>query len=132
MVGYAIRRLLAAIPVLVMVTLVTFLMIKLVPGDPAAVIGGPEATDAQLDQIRHQLGLDQPFLVQMGGWYWRLLHGDLGDSFLLSRPVSQAIVERLPVTLSLTGLSMLISVVVAVALGLLSAVRANTWRDQFA
>jgi peptide/nickel transport system permease protein len=130
MFGYALRRLLATIPVLMLVTLLTFLLIKLVPGDPAAVIGGPEATDAQLDVIRHQLGLDQPFLLQMGRWYWHLLHGDLGDSFLLSRGVSQAIVERLPVTLSLAGLSMLMSVVVAVAMGLLAAVRANSWLDQ--
>jgi len=130
MLPYILRRLLATIPVLVLVTLITFLMIRLVPGDPAAVIGGPEATNAQLDEIRHQLGLDRPFLAQMGSWYWRLLHGDLGESFLLGRPVTQAIVERLPVTLSLTLFSMLLSVSMAVSMGIVSAIRANSWVDQ--
>ena len=132
MAAFALRRLITAIPVLVLVTLLTFLMIRLVPGDPAAVIGGLNATDEQIAEIRHDLGLDRPFIVQMGQWYWRLLHGDLGDSYLLSRPVSQAIVERLPVTLSLTAFALLLSVAIAVVVGILAAVRANSWLDQVA
>ena len=132
MAAFALRRLITAIPVLVLVTLLTFLMIRLVPGDPAAVIGGLNATDEQIAEIRHDLGLDRPFIVQMGLWYWRLLHGDLGDSYLLSRPVSQAIVERLPVTLSLTAFALLLSVAIAVVVGILAAVRANSWLDQVA
>jgi peptide/nickel transport system permease protein len=132
MFGYVLRRLIAMVPVLILVTLLTFLLIKLVPGDPAAAIGGLSATDAQIASIRHELGLDQPFLAQMGAWYWRLLHGNLGDSYLLGRGVSEAIVERLPVTLSLTFLSLVLSFVVAVATGILAAVRANSWIDQLA
>jgi peptide/nickel transport system permease protein len=132
MAAFALRRLTSAIPVLLLVTLLTFLMIRLVPGDPAAVIGGLNATDEQIASIRHDLGLDRPFIVQMGLWYWRLAHGDLGDSYLLSRPVSQAIVERLPVTLSLTGFALLLSVAIAVVVGILAAVRANSWLDQVA
>jgi peptide/nickel transport system permease protein len=132
MAAFALRRLTTAIPVIILVTLLTFLMIRLVPGDPAAVIGGLNATDEQIAEIRHDLGLDRPFVVQMGLWYWRLLHGDLGDSYLLSRPVSQAIVERLPVTLSLTGFALLLSVAIAVGVGILAAARANSWLDQVA
>ncbi len=132
MTGYVLRRLLAMVPVLVLVTLLTFLLIRLVPGDPAAAIGGLSATDAQIAAIRHELGLDAPFLSQMGAWYWRLLHGNLGESYLLGRGVSQAIAERLPVTLSLTALSLVLSFVVAVAVGILAAVRANSWVDHVA
>jgi peptide/nickel transport system permease protein len=132
MVAFALRRLTSTIPVLFLVTLLTFLMIRLVPGDPAAVIGGLNATDEQIASIRHDLGLDRPFIVQMGLWYWRLAHGNLGDSYLLSRPVSQAIVERLPVTLSLTSFALLLSVAIAVVIGIFAAVRANSWLDQVA
>ena len=128
---YIIRRLLSAIPVLFLVTLISFLIMKLVPGDPALVIGGLQATPAEIEHIRRQLGLDQPFHVQVLSWYGRLLQGDLGDSFLLGRSVTQAILERLPVTLSISFYALVLTLLLALVSGVLAALRQNTWVDQF-
>jgi peptide/nickel transport system permease protein len=130
MVRYLIYRLLSAIPILCIVSLVSFLLIFLVPGDPAAEIAGPGATAEEVARIRHSLGLDQHLGVQMLTYYDRLLHGDLGRSILLNRSVTTAFLERVPVTLSLTGLALAISLSLAIALGILAAVRQNTWVDQ--
>ena len=127
---FAIRRLLISVPVLVLVSLMSFAVIWLVPGDPAAVFLDVSATPQQLAQVRHQLGLDQPFYLQMLAWYGRILHGDLGQSILLNRSVAQAIIERLPVTLSLTALALAFAVLMGVAAGLLAAMRHQTWADQ--
>jgi peptide/nickel transport system permease protein len=127
---FAVRRLLISVPVLVLVSLMSFAVIWIVPGDPAAVFLDVSATPAQLAQVRHQLGLDQPFYLQMLAWYGRILHGDLGQSILLNRSVAQAIVERLPVTLSLTALSLVFAVLMGVVAGLLAAMRHGTWADQ--
>jgi peptide/nickel transport system permease protein len=128
---YIVRRLLSAIPVLFLVTLISFSIMKLVPGDPALVIGGLQATPAEIEHIRHQLGLDQPFHVQVLSWYGRLLRGDLGDSFLLGRSVTQAILERLPVTLSISFYALVLTLLLALVSGVLAALRQNTWVDQF-
>lgn len=127
---FAIRRLLVSVPVLVLVSLMSFAVIWLVPGDPAAVFLDVSATPQQLAQVRHQLGLDQPFYLQMLAWYGRILHGDLGQSILLNRSVAQAIIERLPVTLSLTALALVFAVLMGVVAGLLAAMRHQTWADQ--
>jgi peptide/nickel transport system permease protein len=127
---FAIRRLLISLPVLVLVSLMSFAVIWLVPGDPAAVFLDVSATPQQLAQVRHQLGLDQPFYLQMLAWYGRILHGDLGQSILLNRSVAQAIIERLPVTLSLTALALVFAVLMGVVAGLLAAMRHQTWADQ--
>ena len=127
---FAFRRLLISVPVLVLVSLMSFAVIWLVPGDPAAVFLDVSATPQQLADVRHQLGLDQPFYVQMLAWYGRILHGDLGQSILLNRSVAQAIIERLPVTLSLTALSLIFAVLMGVIAGLLAAMRHGRWADQ--
>jgi len=127
---FIVRRLLISIPVLVLVSLLSFAVIWLVPGDPAAVFLDASATPQQLAQMRHQLGLDQPFYSQMLAWYGRILHGDLGRSILLNRSVSEAIVERLPVTLSLTALALVFATLMGVIAGLLAAVRHGGWADQ--
>ena len=124
------RRLLISAPVLVLVSLLSFAVIWLVPGDPAAVFLDASATPQQLAQMRHQLGLDQPFYSQMLAWYERILHGDLGRSILLNRSVTSAIIERLPVTLSLTGLALAFAGLMGVVAGLLAAVRHGHWTDQ--
>ena len=85
MARFIVRRLLIAIPVLVLVSLMSFAVIWLVPGDPAAVFLDASATPEQLAQVRHRLGLDEPFYLQMIAWYGRILHGDLGQSILLNR-----------------------------------------------
>ncbi len=130
MLRFTVRRLLIFIPVLALVSLMSFAVIWLVPGDPAAVFLDPGATPAQLAQVRHRLGLDAPFYLQMLAWYGRILHGDLGRSILLNRGVTQAILERLPVTLSLTGLALFFATLLGIAAGILAAMRHNTWADQ--
>jgi peptide/nickel transport system permease protein len=132
MARYLVYRLLSAIPVLVVVSLASFLLIFLVPGDPAAEIAGPGATSEEVTRIRAQLGLDEPVAVQMLNYYRRLLRADLGHSIMLNRSVTTAIVERAPVTLSLTALALGISLSLAVLLGVVAAVRRNTWVDQSA
>ncbi len=132
MTRYLIYRLLSAIPVLAVVSLASFGLIFLVPGDPAAEIAGPGATSEEVARIRSQLGLDAPIHVQMVSYYGRLFRGDLGHSIMLNRSVTTAIIERAPVTLSLTAMALGISLTVAILLGVVAAVKRNTWVDQSA
>lgn len=127
---YIARRLLATIVVLWLVTLVSFSIMSLVPGDPAVVMAGVGASADQVQRIREQFGLDAPFLVRLSRWYVDLLRGNLGDSILLGRTVAQAIAERVPATLSLATLAFGLTVVFGVVLGTIAAVRQNTWVDQ--
>ncbi len=129
---YVAYRLLSAVPILFVVSLVSFLIIFLVPGDPASEIAGPGATAEEVARIRQSLGLDQHAGIQMLTWYGRLLQGDLGQSILLNRSVAAAIVERAPVTLSLALLALALSLSLALLLGVLAAVKQNTWIDQSA
>lgn len=124
------RRLLSAIPVLFVVSLMTFVIMWLVPGDVSAEIGGTDATPEQIQQIREQLGIDRPLIERAVNWYGNLLHGDLGYSYLLNRSVIDAVLERIPVTLSLAGLSLVLTTIMGTLLGVLAAVRHNSWVDQ--
>ena len=125
-------RLLAAVPVLLVVSLFSFGLTLLVPGDIAAEMAGPSANRAEVEQIRTQLGLNQPPLERMASWYGGLLRGDLGKSILLNQSVGSAILERLPVTLSLAGIALLVAALVGIPLGLLAAAKAHKWQDQAA
>lgn len=129
MLTYIARRLLTAIPVLLLVSLIAFLIMRLVPGDAASVLAGPSATPDEIETLRMALGLDRPAHVQLATWYWRLLNGDLGDSFTLGRSVWQAIAERAPVTLSLSLYALVLTVVAGILLGIVAAARQNTWID---
>ncbi len=115
---------------LALVSLLAFGVIWLVPGDPASVLLGPGATPEQLAHMRRELGLDQPVWLQMIHWYGRILHGDLGQSILLRRGVAGAIVARLPVTLSLTGLALALAVLLGIIAGVLAAAEHGTTADQ--
>jgi len=108
-----------------------FLLLQLLPGDPAVAIAGSEATPEAVDRIRQQLGLDRPLLEQLLNWFSRLAHGDFGKSLILNQSVVGAVVERLPVTLSLSFLSLLITLPAGVSLGVLAAYWRNTWLDSF-
>ena len=130
MIQFILRRLLVALPVLLLVSLISASIMQLVPGDPAAVIAGQNASDAEIAQIREQLGLNRPFPVKLAAWYRDLARGDLGNSILLNRPVTQAIAERVPVTLALAGFALFLTVAIGVPCGIVAAVRANTWVDQ--
>jgi len=127
---FIVHRLLAAVPVLFLVSLITFGLLWLVPGDPASIFLDASATQEALERVRRELGLDRPFLVRMGEWYMRVLQGDLGTSLLLNRSVTSAIFERLPVTLSLTFLAFFFAVLIGVAAGVVAAVRYGRLADQ--
>jgi peptide/nickel transport system permease protein len=130
MLKFLARRLAGTLLVLLLVSLLTFGIIWLVPGDPTAILLDASATPEQAARLRAQLGLDQPLLEQMLEWYGRLLRGDLGQSILLDRSVAAALIERLPVTLSLAGFALAVAVVLGVTAGLLAAMYHNRWPDQ--
>ena len=127
---YVARRLGATVLVLFLVTLISFSIMHMVPGDPAVVMAGVGASADQVQRIREQFGLDAPFLVRLGRWYAGLLRGDLGQSILLGRSVAQAIAERLPATLALAAFAFGLTAVLGVVLGTIAAVRQHTWVDQ--
>ena len=103
---------------------------QIVPGDPAMIIAGLGATPQEVARVRAQLGLDQPWHIQLARWYQGLARGDLGDSLLLGRSVSRALIERLPVTVSLTGYALVLTLVVGILSGVAASLRPNTWLDQ--
>ncbi|NEV76871.1 ABC transporter permease, partial [Rhodopseudomonas sp. BR0C11] len=131
MLGYLIRRLLAAIPVMGVVALFVFLLLRLTPGDPAAIIAGDSATPEQLMRIRTSLGLNEPLYVQFFTWVGRLLHGDLGVSLISQVPVLQMIGQRIEPTITVALSTIVLSVIVAVPLGVVAAWKHGTWVDRF-
>jgi peptide/nickel transport system permease protein len=114
---------------MLIVSIVVFLLLYITPGDPAAMILGTQATPEQLEGLRHEMGLDQPAHVQLIRWMGRLIHGDLGESIFLDRPVTQAIQERVEPTVLLTLLATVFAVSLGLPLGIISAVRRGTWFD---
>jgi peptide/nickel transport system permease protein len=128
--GYFLKRLLATIPVMGVVALFVFSLLYITPGDPAAVIAGDIATEEDIARIRAKLGLDQPYLVRFGTWLWALAHGDLGVSIFNNLPVAQQIGQRLEPTVALTLCTLIVTVLVAVPLGVIAAWRAGTWIDR--
>jgi peptide/nickel transport system permease protein len=115
------NRLLAAVPVLLTVAVIVFLLLRLTPGDPAAAIGGDSATTEQIAEIRSKLGLDQPLAEQFVRWARRTATGDLGESFFFKKTVSELIAQRIEPTLSLAVVTIVLAVLVAVPLGVLAA-----------
>jgi peptide/nickel transport system permease protein len=130
---FVLRRLLASIPVVIGITIIAFLLIHLVPGDPAqAMLFGSNASPEQIDALRNQLGLTQPLWQQYLDFVGQLLHGDLGTSYVTHNPVAYELVSRTPSTLALTGTAMLVAVVVGVPLGLVAGIRPNSVLDNVA
>jgi peptide/nickel transport system permease protein len=128
-VAFLIRRLLLTLPILFIVSVVCWSLINLIPGDPATVILGPEASEQAKEQMRERLGLDKPLVVQYVDWLGNVLRGDLGESLRDGTPVSQLILQRLPVTLELALGTFLVSLTIAVVAGILSASNRGTWID---
>ena len=124
------RRLLATIPVLAIVAVLVFLMLRLTPGDPAAILAGDAANTEQIAKIREGLGLDRPLIVQFGIWAKSILSGDLGESFYYKMKVTTLIGQRLEATVSLATLTILIAVLTSVPLGVLAAWRFGGWFDR--
>jgi peptide/nickel transport system permease protein len=124
------RRLAATVAVMAVVAFVVFGLLYFTPGDPAAILAGDAATSDDIARIREKLGLDQPFLVRLGTWLWALAHGDLGTSIFTNLPVTRLIGQRIEPTVALTLCTLLVTVVVAVTLGVLAAARAGKWIDR--
>jgi peptide/nickel transport system permease protein len=130
MLAYVLRRLLATVPVMLVVAVLVFLMLRLTPYDPAAIIAGDNATSDQVAAIRTRLGLDQPIHTQFFIWGARTLRGDFGESFYFKKQVSELILDRLEPTLSLTLVTIVLAVLVAVPLGVIAAWRHGGWIDR--
>jgi peptide/nickel transport system permease protein len=130
MLAEVLRRLVAIIPVMGVVAIAVFGLLHFTPGDPAVIIAGDYATSEDIARIRAKLGLDRPFLAQVGIWVGQIVRGDLGTSIFSGLPVSTLIGQRVGATLSLTVLAMLISVGVGVPLGVIAAWRQGSWVDR--
>ncbi len=130
MLAYVVRRILSTIPVMVIVALFVFSLLYIAPGDPAAIIAGDQATPADVARIRVNLGLDRPFPIRFGEWGWRVLHGDLGTSIFTNLPVTRMIEQRVEPTLSLMALTLVISISLAVPMGVIAAWNNGRWPDR--
>ena len=130
MLAFIARRVLATIPVLFVVATIVFLLLRLTPGDPAAVIAGDSANPEQIAQIRASLGLEKPLLQQFGIWLSNISRGDFGESFFFKKRVTELIAQRLEPTLALATCTILLSVLIAVPLGVLAAWRHGSWVDR--
>ena len=131
MVVYIVQRILAAIPVMGFVALFVFLLLRLTPGDPAAILAGDTATPEQLEKIRESLGLNEPLFRQFFNWIFQLLQGDFGTSILSGKPVIELIADRMEPTISLALTTIILSVLIAVPLGVLAAWKQGTLIDRF-
>ena len=131
MLGYLVRRVLAAVPVMGVVALFVFLLLRITPGDPAAIIAGDNATPAQLERIRTSLGLNEPLYVQFFTWVNKLLHGDLGVSLISNVPVLKMIGQRVEPSISIALSTIILAVLIAVPLGVIAAWKHGTWIDRF-
>jgi peptide/nickel transport system permease protein len=119
------------IPVLLGVSIVVFFMVRAIPGDPAQLLLGQQATEEQVQQVRHNMGLDKPVIVQYGIFLADAVRGDLGDSIVTGRPVTTELLARFPATLELTAFAMLVAILVGVPVGVISAVKQYSWLDKF-
>jgi peptide/nickel transport system permease protein len=122
-------RVLQAVPVILIVSVLAFLLMSLLPGDPAVVIAGDQASPEAIEKVRRSLGLDRPFLEQIGLWFLQLAQGNFGASLMLNQSVVSAMGERLPVTMSLAGLSLAFTLPVGIFAGSIAAYYRQTWID---
>ncbi len=130
MLAYATRRVLATIPVILIVALFVFSLLYIAPGDPAAIIAGDQATPDDVERIRASLGLDRPFVIRFVDWLWSVLQGDLGNSIFTNLPVSHMIQQRIEPTLSLMALTLTLSLSFAIPMGVIAAWKHGTWIDR--
>lgn len=129
MFAYFVRRMLASVGVILAMIFLVMLILDIVPGDPAALMLGENATQEMVEELRHQLGLDKPLLARYVDYLWKLLHGDLGRSVREMAPVSRLIGDTWPATLELTAAAMVLTFVVGVPLGLISGAKPGSWLD---
>jgi peptide/nickel transport system permease protein len=132
MLAYTLRRIAQAVPILLLVSLISFGIMQLVPGDPAAVLAGPNATPDELIKLRQTLGLDKSLLSQIMIFYGNLFQGDLGYSIILGEPVLKVVLERSPISISLALYSLALTVILGLSIGVIAAMKHNRWIDQAA
>jgi peptide/nickel transport system permease protein len=128
--AYIARRLIQVAPVIILVSIIVFIMIRLIPGDPALVLLGTDVTPQQMSAERARMGLDQPVYVQYIIWAGNMIRGDLGNSFINSYPVSQLILKKLPATVQLSVAALLVATLLSFPLGILSALNNGKWPDR--
>ncbi len=129
MASFIVRRLIQTIFVIFLVTIITFSLMQIIPGDPVITMLGTEATQEQINVLRHELWLDQPLHIQYIHWLNNVLHGDFGSSFIFHEPVTDLLAERIPVTLYLSIWAFLGSIILGIAAGIISAIRRGGWLD---
>ena len=129
MLRYIAKRLLMMIPVLLGIALVVQILIDITPGDPARMMLGVNATEEKVQELREELGLNDPLPVRYGRFLWQVLHGDFGTSFVTKRTVMDEVATRFPYTLKLVAISMLMALAVGIPVGVLAATNQNTWVD---
>lgn len=133
MARYIIKRLLMLIPVLLGISLVVLILIDITPGDPARMMLGAQATQEQVDELRQELGLNDPLPVRYGRFIWNIVaHGDLGNSLFTKRPVAADMMERFPYTLKLVALGTIFSVILGIPIGIYAATHQHSWKDNAA
>lgn len=132
MARYIGKRLLMLIPVLLGISLVVLILIDITPGDPARMMTGAQATEEQVEKVREDLGLNDPLPVRYGRFLWNVVHGDFGSSYMTGRPVFDEMVQRFPYTLMLVSISLTISVLLGIPLGVFAATHQYTWKDNAA
>ena len=130
MLAYIAKRLLATIPVMAVVAIFVFAMLRMTPGDPASIIAGAAATTQDVDAIRARLGLDRPLLAQFVVWIGNMATGDFGESFFFKKQVAELVADRIEPTLMLSLTTMILSIAIAVPLGVIAAYRQGTWIDR--
>jgi peptide/nickel transport system permease protein len=130
MLAYTTRRVTATIPVMLIVALFVFSLLYIAPGDPAAIIAGDQATPADVARIRMSLGLDRPYLIRFGAWLWDIMRGDLGTSIFTGLPVTEMIAQRVGPTMSLMMTTLVLSLTLAVPMGVIAAWKQGTWIDR--
>ena len=128
---YVARRLVATIPVMAVVAILVFLLLRLTTGDPAAIIAGDNATAQDVAAVRAKLGLDRPIGEQFVIWLRNMARGDLGESFFFKKQVSELILDRVEPTVALSLCTIVLAVIMAVPLGVIAAYRRGTWVDRF-
>jgi peptide/nickel transport system permease protein len=129
MTTYILRRIILSIPVLIGILFATFALARLIPGDPCRAMLGEKATDAVCDEFISRHGLDKPILIQFGTYVGEILQGDFGRSFRFSKPITELLIERLPITVELSFAALFLAMLVGIPLGIISAIRHNSWVD---
>ncbi|MBU1107555.1 MAG: ABC transporter permease [Candidatus Riflebacteria bacterium] len=130
MLEFTIRRLSATIPVLIGILLIAFIVLYMIPGDPAQTIAGPRADAATLARISEEMGLNQPLYQRFSSYLSRIYHGNLGDSAVSGKPVLESVIEKLPYTLKLAAIAMTFSIVLGILAGIISAITQGRWLDR--